>query len=57
MCETPIEGAPLTLPCDHVVCRMCYQTMVATNMTKDLVCFECQCPIPEDFNADISYGK
>ncbi|XP_052062678.1 E3 ubiquitin-protein ligase rnf213-alpha-like isoform X2 [Mytilus californianus] len=29
-CEMLIEGAPVRLPCDHVICRKCFHGLVAT---------------------------
>ncbi|VDI72431.1 Hypothetical predicted protein [Mytilus galloprovincialis] len=51
-CENPIEGAPVRLPCDHVICRKCFYDCVTLK--------EFECPhggCHENFPADLNPDK
>ncbi|XP_063404431.1 E3 ubiquitin-protein ligase rnf213-alpha-like [Mytilus trossulus] len=50
-CENPIEGAPVRLPCDHVICRKCFYDCVTL---KEFECPSCHEKFPEDLNPDKS---
>ncbi|CAG2212879.1 RNF213 [Mytilus edulis] len=49
-CENPIEGAPVRLPCDHVICRKCFYDCVTL---KEFECPSCH----ENFPADLNPNK
>ncbi|VDI37174.1 Hypothetical predicted protein, partial [Mytilus galloprovincialis] len=55
-CEMLIEGAPVRLPCDHVVCRKCFHGLVAT---EDFACpkQDCQEIFPKDLDPSTSDTK
>ncbi|XP_071137099.1 E3 ubiquitin-protein ligase rnf213-alpha-like [Mytilus edulis] len=46
-CENPIQGAPVRLPCEHVICRKCFQDCI---LLKDFVCPNCQKEFPKDLD-------
>ncbi|CAG2252469.1 RNF213 [Mytilus edulis] len=48
-CETTIDGAPVRLPCSHVMCRKCFH---GNTQLKEYDCPECHKKFPEDLDPD-----
>lgn len=50
-CENVIEGAPVRLPCSHVICRKCLFDCLTL---KEFECPKCHQPFPKGLNPDES---
>jgi len=50
-CENLIEGAPVRLPCSHVICRKCLFDCLTL---KEFECPKCHQQFPKDLNPDDS---
>ncbi|XP_052062754.1 E3 ubiquitin-protein ligase rnf213-alpha-like isoform X2 [Mytilus californianus] len=48
-CETMIDGAPVRLPCSHVMCRKCF---LGNIQLKEYDCPDCRKKFPEDLDPD-----
>ncbi|VDI24291.1 Hypothetical predicted protein, partial [Mytilus galloprovincialis] len=48
-CETTIDGAPVRLPCSHVMCRKCFHGNI---QLKEYDCPDCHKNFPEDLDPD-----
>ena len=50
-CESKIEGAPVRLPCDHILCRRCFFDCLTL---KEFVCQYCNEKFPHNLDPDKS---